>query len=239
MRLMLNIEALSLCESPEQIRSEAGRLSRLMGFEYWAYCEEGTAYGPTWPLQNLPIDAWLAYADYCARKENPLVENFRKEVIPSAWLLDSVLAADPLHLRCLPEMAAHFKKLELVGGLLVPVHDLGGRVCTLMLATCQDVGLDALRATAPLAVFFSKYLHESCRSCLLDVKRHDVPPLSPREVECLGWAAKGKTAWEIGRVLSISEHTAIFHLRNASKKLGTTRREQAVAKSISLGMLAA
>jgi hypothetical protein len=115
---MLNIEALSLCESPDQIRSEAGRLSRLMGFEYWVYCEEGTAYGPTWPLQNLPTEAWLAYADYCARKENPLVEHFRKEVTPSAWLLDDVLAADPLRLRCLPDMAAHFKELHLDAGHL-------------------------------------------------------------------------------------------------------------------------
>jgi DNA-binding CsgD family transcriptional regulator len=238
MHVMLNIEALSLCESPDQIRSEAGRLSRLMGFEYWVYCEEGTAYSAAWPLQNFPLEAWMVYAAYCTRKENPLVENFRKEVTPTAWLLDSVLATDRLRLRCSAEMERLFKELGLVGGLLVPVHDLGGRVCTLTLATCQPIGLDALRAAAPLAVFFSKYLHESCRR-LVDTKRHDVPPLSPREVECLGWAAKGKTAWEIGRVLSISEHTAIFHLRNASKKLGTTRREQAVAKSISLGMLAA
>ncbi len=236
---MLNIEALSLCESPDQIRSEAGRLSRLMGFEYWVYCEAGTVYDTTWPLQNFPLETWAVYADYCARKENPLVESFRKEVTPTAWLLESVLAADPHHLRCSIEMEQLFGTMNLTGGLLVPVHDLGGRVCTLLLATCQPVGLDALRAASPLAVFFSKYLHESCRACLLNTKRHDVPTLSPREVECLGWAAKGKTAWEIGRVLSISEHTAIFHLRNASKKLGTTRREQAVAKSISLGMLAA
>jgi DNA-binding CsgD family transcriptional regulator len=236
---MLNIEALSRCESPDQIRSEAGRLARLMGFEYWVYCEEGTAYDAAWPLQNFPDEAWRVYAAYCARKENPLVENFRKEVIPTAWLLDTVLMNDPLRIRCSKEMTEHFSALELVGGLLVPVHDLGGRVCTLLLATSQPVGIDVLRAASPLAVFFSKYLHESCRACLLSAKRQDVPPLSPREVECLGWAAKGKTAWEIGRVLAISEHTAIFHLRNASKKLGTTRREQAVAKSISLGMLAA
>src|SRR2546430_6236969 len=32
--------------------------------------------------------------------------------------------------------------------------------------------------------------------------------LSPRELECLEWAAEGKSAWEIGRILRSEEHTS-------------------------------
>ena len=56
--------------------------------------------------------------------------------------------------------------------------------------------------------------------------------LSPREYECLEWAAQGKSAWEIGRILGISRHTAAFHLENAKAKLGVRSICQAVARLI-------
>jgi LuxR family transcriptional regulator, activator of conjugal transfer of Ti plasmids len=53
--------------------------------------------------------------------------------------------------------------------------------------------------------------------------------LSPREYECLEWAAKGKSAWDIGCILNISRRTAAFHLDNAKSKLGVRTISQAVA----------
>lgn len=54
--------------------------------------------------------------------------------------------------------------------------------------------------------------------------------LSPREREALEWAAKGKSAWEIGLILNISRRTAAFHLENAKAKLGVRTICQAVAR---------
>jgi DNA-binding CsgD family transcriptional regulator len=34
--------------------------------------------------------------------------------------------------------------------------------------------------------------------------------LSEREKACLLWTARGKSSWEIGRILSISENTVAF-----------------------------
>lgn len=53
--------------------------------------------------------------------------------------------------------------------------------------------------------------------------------LSPREFECLQWAAQGKSAWDIGQILSISRRTAAFHLDNARTKLGVKNLRQAIA----------
>jgi DNA-binding CsgD family transcriptional regulator len=53
--------------------------------------------------------------------------------------------------------------------------------------------------------------------------------LTPRERECLHWAAEGKTAWEIGRILGVTRRTAAFHLDNAKVKLGVWTIPQAVA----------
>jgi LuxR family transcriptional regulator, quorum-sensing system regulator BjaR1 len=55
------------------------------------------------------------------------------------------------------------------------------------------------------------------------------PQLTPRERECLHWCAKGKTNWEISRILGLSERTVEHYLARANRKLGTRDRTKAVA----------
>ncbi|MDF2812795.1 MAG: autoinducer-binding protein [Microvirga sp.] len=61
--------------------------------------------------------------------------------------------------------------------------------------------------------------------------------LSPREAEALQWAAEGKSEWEIGERMGISEHGVDKHMRSARQKLGTTSRTQAVAEAIRQGLI--
>lgn len=56
--------------------------------------------------------------------------------------------------------------------------------------------------------------------------------LSKREQECLRWTAEGKSSWDIGMILNISDNTVNFHIKNAMRKLGTTNRTVAVVKAI-------
>lgn len=61
--------------------------------------------------------------------------------------------------------------------------------------------------------------------------------LSQRELDCLRWVAEGKSSWEIGRILQISENTVNFHLKNAMRKLGATSRIQAAIVAIRLNLI--
>lgn len=65
----------------------------------------------------------------------------------------------------------------------------------------------------------------------------DMPALTAREIECMRWAAVGKSEWEISQILGISEHTAEKHLLNAKRKLRATNRVHAVAEAIRLGFI--
>jgi DNA-binding CsgD family transcriptional regulator len=47
----------------------------------------------------------------------------------------------------------------------------------------------------------------------------------------------GKTAWEVGTIMNISERTAVLHLQNAMHKLTCINKHQAVLKAIRLGLL--
>jgi len=61
--------------------------------------------------------------------------------------------------------------------------------------------------------------------------------LSKREVDCLRWAALGKTDVEIAMILTRSCATVRFHIHNAAIKLEAVNRSQTVFKATQLGYL--
>lgn len=64
-----------------------------------------------------------------------------------------------------------------------------------------------------------------------------VKQISDREKECLQWAAKGKTSWEISQILGVTESTIIYHLRNATRKLNAANRLHAVTKALKASII--
>ncbi len=64
-------------------------------------------------------------------------------------------------------------------------------------------------------------------------------PLTARELECLHWAAMGKTSWEIGMILGVAERTVNFHIRNATDKFQVRGRQAAIAMAYRTGLLPA
>jgi DNA-binding CsgD family transcriptional regulator len=61
--------------------------------------------------------------------------------------------------------------------------------------------------------------------------------LSPREIECLGWVAQGKTDYEISVILGRSHAGIRYHLTRACEKLGAANRAQSVFVANTLGMI--
>lgn len=61
--------------------------------------------------------------------------------------------------------------------------------------------------------------------------------LTDREIECLLWVSHGKTSWETGQILSLSERTVEHHLTSAAQKLKATSRVHAVATALRLGII--
>lgn len=60
---------------------------------------------------------------------------------------------------------------------------------------------------------------------------------TPREREVLKWTAEGKTAGEVGIILSISVGTVNFHVNNIIVKLNACNKTQAVVKAALCGLL--
>ena len=66
---------------------------------------------------------------------------------------------------------------------------------------------------------------------------HPDVALTPREIEVLKWSADGKTAAEIGDILSISIPTVNFHIKNAVQKMKAANKTSAVVQALMAGLL--
>ncbi len=107
--------------------------------------------------------------------------------------------------------------------------------CISLAGDAPSAKADALPSLSALSLTFASRLQ-----FLTDRKFHrDGPRLSQREREVLSWVAAGKTAWEISRILRISESTANKHVTSAMRKLDCVTRSQAIAKALILMEIAA
>lgn len=61
--------------------------------------------------------------------------------------------------------------------------------------------------------------------------------LSGREIECLRWAAAGKSSDEIAIILGISAYTVSSYFKSAAKKLGAVNRMQAIALAMRMKVI--
>jgi DNA-binding CsgD family transcriptional regulator len=94
---------------------------------------------------------------------------------------------------------------------------------------------------AELAVAIGQ-LHPTLHNAVLKVRFGiddvDVIRLTPRERECLVWAAHGHTSREIGVNLGLTAATVNFFIDSAVGKLAASNRAHAAAKAVALGLIA-
>ncbi|MGB3044808.1 MAG: LuxR C-terminal-related transcriptional regulator [Xanthobacteraceae bacterium] len=119
------------------------------------------------------------------------------------------------------ELVRDLASYKLSNALVIPVNDVPGNKGVVWL---QGSELDP----HPIAILQAVALYTFQR---LTAKFYESPPrlLSIREAEALAWAAAGKSAWEIGEILQITQRTVEEHLASAIRKLGATNRAHAVA----------
>ena len=121
-------------------------------------------------------------------------------------------------------------------GITVPIHGTRGTM-TIVSLSCRDRNPDTERFTHyvnALAVQF-----DAARWKLLnpDARLEQPVLLTARERECLRWCKAGKSTWDIGQILGISERTVQFHISNAMMKLGASSRIAAVVMAIQRGLM--
>jgi LuxR family transcriptional regulator, activator of conjugal transfer of Ti plasmids len=117
-------------------------------------------------------------------------------------------------------------------GFTVPIHDGRGPIAALTFAADEQRPPfeKYVESHARVLQLMAMYFHAHIRRKLSGDRKIGGARLSSREIECLEWAAQGKSAWEIGRILGISRHTVGSYLENAKGKLGVRTIVQAATR---------
>ena len=119
--------------------------------------------------------------------------------------------------------------------IIAPAHQPGGIIGAVVWASPEPVEVREI-FQARAAVLHATVLR--MMGAYRDARgRNDLSlaKLTRREIQCLKWAAAGKTDAEIARIVSIATPTVRFHLRNAAEKLQVTGRSQTVHRAAGLG----
>jgi DNA-binding CsgD family transcriptional regulator len=231
---------LMACDTIEALTSQVQDASQRLGFEHWIY----GALMPVTPTRaeefviNGYPDEWRRhYLESGYTMADPTVTYARGHVIPSLWddlASRSYRGVNSDHAKLIFTEA---KSFGLAKGLSVPLHGLGC-LFGIMSYAASDPKHPIVESTIHAeAVLLATYVHQAASLLINRGASEKIRPLTPRERECLKWAAEGKSGWEIAHVLKISERTTVFHLMNACQKLGVMNRQQAVAKALVLGLL--
>jgi LuxR family transcriptional regulator, activator of conjugal transfer of Ti plasmids len=179
-------------------------------------------------ISNYPA-AWTSH--YLARRYeeiDPVIDKAAQSREPFQWGCEYWYRQPGAQQIRFLEEAAHF---GIRCGFTIPIHDPSSRIAAVTFAADDQHAKFArcVERHQALLQLLAILFHSRARFTLAPERSVTGIVLSPREYECLEWAAKGKSAWEIGCMLNISRRTAAFHLDNAKSKLGVRTISQAVA----------
>lgn len=233
------LNAVMACGGVDDLRAATERFCDLYGFAIWIY---GLA-GPDLSLTNYPPDVVESYKQKrWHRGHDPLVSAVGRVRRALAWDMHRPQPFDRRMDRVERSVMGQRWDVGARSGVTAPIFDrTGGTFDYAIVSFSRDRPLTAVeqRHVEPSTQLFAVYFHSVAPAILLpeDEKPAVVPKLSPRERDCLSWAATGKSSWEIGQLLSISVATVNFHLANAANKLGVRGRSFAIARAVRLGLI--
>lgn len=139
------------------------------------------------------------------------------------------------------DLSDFFNRAMAKVAIVIPIHLPYGQIAAVSFRPSDRDREEMAEEFALYADILGLYARKFVTSYVKVVnKQHAIPPdvcLSKREVECLRWAAAGKTDGEIATILSRSCATIRFHIHNAAQKLNAVNRSQTVFKAGQLGFL--
>lgn len=182
----------------------------------------------SWPAE------WLkCYLERGYIRRDPIILRSKAKADPFYWdELSPFMNADPLGRRIVEEA----REFGLVQGFSAAIQTLDGQTVGFSLAGRRIETDPEMRGVLTLIASYAIGRAIALQQETSDQERRIA--LSAREREALQWASEGKADWEIGEIMSISEHGADKHMRSARSKRGAINRTQAVAEAIRRGLIA-
>ena len=223
--------------SRDDFRDGVVRFSQDLGFttvSAMAVVDFGVGRSEFVSINNAPVGFGAVADDPASMRRDPVMQHCRRHTVPIIWDQDTYTRHG---LGEIWEAQAHFGYKT---GIAMALHLPEGRHFAFGVERDQALpsdGVELSRLVADLQLF-AVHAQDAAMRLLSPVPPPlDLPVLTPRELEALRWTMEGKTAWEVGAILGISERTAVLHVNNAMHRLGCTSKHQAVLRALRLGLI--
>ncbi len=223
--------------SRDTFLGEVVRFSRTLGFNTvsaMAVVDVAVGRSEFISIDNAPIGYADVMFDATNMKRDPVMQHCRRHAWPIIWDQGTYTSQG------LGELWEEQARFGYRTGIAMALHLPEGRHFAMGVERDQALpkdGAELARLVADLQLF-AVYAQDAAMRVLPPLMvTGALPSLTPRELEALRWTMEGKTAWELGTILGISERTAVLHVNNAMHKLDCASKHQAVLKALRLGLI--
>jgi len=217
------------------LRARLVAFARAMDFPLANVCyvvESNMAFPHVTYIGNRP-ESFRAASETGIAKSCPVFNRLNKQNIP--FFYDQAYYVST---GC-GELWEHAAKFGYRTGICVSVNLGNGK--KLLLGMDKDRPLPPRDSTRVTQLAHLQLLAAYCSDALTRIVgkgcERDAPELTAREKDVLAWALEGKTAWESGRILAISESAVNKYIQSALRKLDATNKHQAAIKARRLGLI--
>lgn len=221
----------------DEFREEVVRFTQQLGFDMVAaitVVEHGVAGTDFISVDNTPMGFASVFRDPMLARRDPVMQHCRRQSVPIIWDQQTYTGQG------LGELWEEQAQFGYSTGIAMALHLPEGKHFILGVDRDQPlpVNLHELQRLVADLQLFAVHAQEAAVRLLLPAPlQPERPALTPRELEALHWTMEGKTAWEVGAILGISERTAVLHVNNAMHKLGCVNKHAAVLKALRLGLI--
>ena len=195
-----------------------------LGFSYFAlthHVDIRHAAQPAIRLHNYPADWVQYYDDHSLGVSDPVHRASHVTSVGFAW-------------SAIPRMIALTKRDHEIlsrggergigDGFTIPANVPGETHGSCSFA--NPMGKAIREEELPLAQLVGAFAFEAARRLwrMRSAPAAPQPRLTDRQRECILWVARGKTDWEISRILGVEHETVVRHLKQARERYGVAKR---------------
>lgn len=197
--------------------------ARAMGFRYFAlthHVDFAAAPSVGIRLHNYPMEWQEWFDERGLGRFDPIHRASHVTSYGFSWAqVPNLIQLTPGDLLVLDQA----KRIGIGNGFTVPAHVPGeySGSCSFAVSPGDDFPQDHVL----VAQLIGGLAFETARR--LSGNRRSPPrgqPMTDRQRDCVLWAARGKTDWEISRILGVSHETVIQHLKHARERYGVQKR---------------
>ena len=214
-----------LCSAKDlgQIAGALEEFSEAVGFQHFAlthHLDFATAPGDGIRLHNYPVQWQEWFDERSLGRQDPIHRASHVAAFGFTWStvprLISLTRGDH-------EILQRACRIGIGDGFTVPAH-VPGEVngsCSFAVGSGDRLPEEHLllaQLVGGLAFEAARKISRPRRSS------YRTPVLTDRQRDCILWAARGKTDWEIACILGISHETVIQHLKHARERYGVRKR---------------